>query len=207
MCPMVITPGIVPVCFGLNVTNNVHLPRAGIEAPQGPVPPAATAYCPLTRGAEIASGTAWLLVKVVVFGLLVVPTTCPGNVTLVGEKVKGKTPAPVRLRICVLAAPVINATEPLNKPATAGLKPIVMVQLAPAPKAPMHGLAPLPVTLYPLLAAMLVIVIVDPLAFVAVTVFPGETLPARVEPKVKLAGENISGEVLAPEPTPLRLTS
>jgi hypothetical protein len=176
-----------------------------MEEPQGLVPPGTTAYCPLETDAEIVSGTARLLTKVRVFELLVVPTTCAGNVTAEGEKVKGNTPVPVKLKICVLAAPVMKATEPLNEPATGGLKPAVTVQLEPEPKAPPHGLAPLPITLYPLLATTLVIVIVDPLALVAVTVLPVETLPARVELKVTLVGENVSGEALPPEPTPVRL--
>jgi hypothetical protein len=47
LCVTVTTPGIAPGCFGLNVTANVQLLCALTILPQGLVPPAAAAYCPL----------------------------------------------------------------------------------------------------------------------------------------------------------------
>ena len=87
---------IVPTAAGVKVTFKVHFAFAAKVVPQGVTPPGVAEYWPLAAKLMVED-VFWLLVNVTVFGALVVPTGCPANVKLVGEKLKGSTAPPERL--------------------------------------------------------------------------------------------------------------
>jgi len=64
--------------------------------PQGVAPPGVAEKSPLATMLAMVNAELRLLFSVTIFGGLVVPIAWPAKVTLEGEKLTGKTPAPER---------------------------------------------------------------------------------------------------------------
>jgi hypothetical protein len=89
---MVTAPGMVPDCAGVKVTASVQVLCALTVLPQGAFPPAMAENCPLAEMLVKSNVVAWLLVSVIVFAALVLPSACEAKVSDAGEKVTGSTP-------------------------------------------------------------------------------------------------------------------
>jgi len=141
----VAAPVMAPVTLGVKVTLKVHFAPAATLAPQGLVPDGAALKSPLATMLEMVSVPPELLVRVTVWGALVVPTFCAAKVRLAGDRDTGSAPVPVTSTICGLPAPeVAMATAPLVDPVLDGVKVTLRVHLADAASAPPQGEAPLP---------------------------------------------------------------
>src|ERR1022692_2498494 len=108
-------PSLPPVADGVNVTPTVH-----------------EASAPMARMLLKLTATFWLFVKVTVMAGLVSPTGSLPKLKLVGERVTGGMPLPVRLAVCgLLLALSVTVSFPLSAPKVAGVKEMRMVQVAP----------------------------------------------------------------------------
>jgi len=83
----------------------------------------------------------------------------------------------------------------------------LMVQLAPAAKAPPHGVPPLPAAVKSPLAAIEEMFTELALWFSTVTVFPALVVPVACLANESETGVNLSGAVVPPVPLPVNLTS
>ncbi len=92
-------------------------------------------------------------------------------------------------------------------PLMVGLKLTAMVHFAPAASEPPHGVAPLPAAAKLPLAAILEMLRLNAVLLVTVTVLLVLFVPTSWLVKVKLVGENVSGEEDPPEPLPDSATS
>ena len=109
-------PVIEPVDAGENVTPAVQLAPAAILAPHVFV---ATANPALAAMLVKFSGVFSRFVKVTVLAELVSPTASVPKFKLVGERLTGALPLPVRFTVCVPALSVI-VTTPEAEPTTTG---------------------------------------------------------------------------------------
>ena len=74
-----------------------------------------------------------LLVSVTETGLLVVPTVRLEKLSLLEDRLTGKTPVPVALMVCgLLLALSVMVTDPVAAPVAVGVKVTEMAQLDPA---------------------------------------------------------------------------
>jgi len=123
---MVSVPVRVPVTVGANVTLMTQLAYAATVLVQ----PLAL-KSPLAVTLVKLKGTDWLLVTVIVFGLLVVPTVWLTNITVpVGNSVTGCTPEPVRLVLWGLViASSVTVSVPLAEPRVVGVKVTLITQV------------------------------------------------------------------------------
>src|SRR5580658_2797111 len=87
----VTAPGMVPACAGVKVTSNVQVPCALTVLPQGFLPPGAAENCPLAAIPVKSSVAAWLLVRVIDFAALVLPSAWEAKVSEAGANVTGRT--------------------------------------------------------------------------------------------------------------------
>lgn len=96
-----------PVADGVKVTEIVHEPPGASVAGasrHADVSPKSEGFVPVTAIALIESGAPPEFVSVTFCVGLVVPTTCPANVRLVGDSVTaGAVPVPLRPRLCGLS--------------------------------------------------------------------------------------------------------
>src|ERR1700690_16604 len=167
LCVTVAAPLMAPFALGMKVTSNVQAAPEATVSPQGVAPEGVAAKSPLATRLEMVSVPPELLVSVTVFGALVVPTVCAGNVRLVGDTVTGSAPVPDRPMICGLPAPeVAMATDPFTAPVAEGVKVTESVHLAAFASAPPQGVVPLPLAAKFPLAVMPEIVMVPVLLFV-----------------------------------------
>ena len=75
---------------------------------------------------------------------LVLPTDTVPKESVVGDIVTGKIPFPVTSNTCVLTNPLsITVIPPTDVPVAWGVNVIVIVQVLPALKVPLHGVVPL----------------------------------------------------------------
>jgi len=148
-----------------------------------------------------------LLVIVTVCAALVVATVCAAKVRDVGAKVSGNAAVPFTSNICWATVAVsVKTTAPLMLPFApkAGENVTLNVQLwlALSNRPAMHLVVPLPAAVNSPLDAIELRVIVLALTFFTVTVFAVLVVPTASVLKVRLAGVNVSGAVLPPEPVP-----
>lgn len=123
----------VPVAPGVKVTLIVHVPPAGTEEGQVLVCEKSALLVPKMLIPVIVSATFCRFVRVVLIGLLEVPTATVPKFNEDGLKVTGLTPVPVTEIVCgLLLAESEMVTVPDFFPATVGVKVTVMLQVAPA---------------------------------------------------------------------------
>jgi hypothetical protein len=193
---MIVTPPFAfPLACGVNETLMVQL-----------APPASEV------GQLVVSAKGWLvarllmirlappvLVKVMVWGALVVPTCVAGNVRLVGdsETAAGVMPVPLRVTECGLPLALsVIVTAPFALPALCGVNVTLMVQLAP----PESDAGQLLVCAKGWLAAMLLMLRLPPPELVKVTVC-GALVVAMVWPEnVRLAADKETAARVTPVP-------
>jgi hypothetical protein len=221
-CPVPVTPTVctfgllpsvtvtapvrVPTALGVNVTVNVQVACAASVPLHGVAPPDAAVKSPLPAITGLTD-VARTLVTVTVCAALVVATPCAANVSEVGENARGNVAVPLTSRICWLTAALsFTAIPPATVPfaPNAGENVTDIVQLAPAARFRLaaQGFAPLPATANSALAASPLSVTELALAFFTVTAFTALVVPAACAANVIVAGANVSGGVLPPEPTP-----
>lgn len=118
--PTLSWPVRVPLATGVKVTLIVHLPLAGRLVPQVV---AETAKSPVGKIVIPSSCTDCSLVRVKVFGGLVVPTFRAGYVAEVGVNIAASTPVPESGTVCVCGTPLSEKTRvPVRSPAAKGVK-------------------------------------------------------------------------------------
>lgn len=120
----------VPVAVGLNVTLIMQVPLGAIEV-QLLVSLKSVAFVPAMLTFETTTVPAALtLVRVIVCGVLLVPTVWAAKVKLVGES-ETAVPVPLRVTLCgLLLALSVRVTAALRMLIVVGLKVTLMVQLA-----------------------------------------------------------------------------
>lgn len=180
-------PVLVPVCVGVKVTLIVHFFFAARLVPHVV---ADTAKSPVVEIAMLLSVTDWLLVKVNVFGLLVVPTFCFAKVALAGVNVACAMPVPDSATDCGLSGALsVNVRAPLRVPACVGVKVTFTVQFA-------FGASVAPQVLLWMakspLVAMLVMLSVETPVLVRVTVCGLLVTPTTVFENVRDFGERLT---------------
>lgn len=97
-------------------------------------------------------------------------------------------------------------TAPSMAPLMEGANVALMVQLAPAAKAPPQGVPPLPAAAKFPLAAIELMVTELALWFLTVTVFPALVVPVACLANDNETGVNLSGAVVPPVPFPVNFT-
>jgi hypothetical protein len=125
-------PARLPVVVGVNVTEIWQLPPAARDVLQVLVSPKSPdAAIPVMLSALVP-----LLVKVTIWGVLVVPTICEAKVNEFGlRSAIGPSPVPAKLAVCGLPGAVsVTAMLAVRDPAALGVKVTVAVQLPPAGK-------------------------------------------------------------------------
>src|SRR5580700_1440082 len=102
-----------PVAVGENVTIILHVPFTPIPVPQVLVWLKSLGSVPATVMLKIERGAPPGFVSVMVFSTLVVPVSCPANVTLVGDNF---TAGPVTDKLKLKAVPQPLAPPPFVVP-------------------------------------------------------------------------------------------
>jgi len=121
-------PVLVPTAFGANVTLMVHLLLAARLVVQVV---ADTAKSPVVEIAMLVNSTLWLLVRVILFGKLVVPAADMPRLAPVGISVAGSTPLPVSADVCgLLLALSLTLSVPVLWPNAVGVKVTLIGQCA-----------------------------------------------------------------------------
>jgi hypothetical protein len=123
-------PVLVPIAVGVKTTLILQLVLAARLAPQVVEE---TLKSPVVEITMLVSVTLCLLVRVNVFGRLVVPTVVPGNVTLAGANVTGSTPVPDSGTVCGLPGALsVIVRFPVRSPSWVGVNVTLITQFAPA---------------------------------------------------------------------------
>lgn len=132
-------PVRVPVAVGVKVTLTAHLsfaPKLVVHVV------ADTAKSPVVEIAMLVSVTLWLLVRLNVFAVLVVPTIHVPKDQLVGVNVAGSTPVPDSATVCgLLEALSVKLSVPVRLPSAVGVKVTLTLHVLPRPSRPPHVFA------------------------------------------------------------------
>ena len=190
-------PEAEPMAVGVKVTPTVHLAPAAMLAPHVLEEMAKGALAEMPPKLR---ATFWLLVRVTVLDLLVLPTTVLLKLRLVAESVTGALPVPVRETVCGLSrASSVKVRVPVVAPSAVGENSTPTVQLAPAAM-----LAPqvLVATRNGPLAEMPEKLSVTLCRLVRVTVLAALVSPTAIEPRLRLLEESETGAL----PLPVRET-
>jgi len=119
-----------PVAVGLKVTEMVQWPPAGRLAPQVLVCAKSAGFAPVNVRLPMGITTARLLVRVMSFAALVVPTVCVVNAEDVGETTAGTMPVPLRDAVCgLLEAASVTVSVAVSAPRTLGVRVTVIEQV------------------------------------------------------------------------------
>jgi hypothetical protein len=122
-----------PVACGVKITVIVHDPPAETVEGQLLVCEKSALLTPMRLIAVIVRAVVWRFVKVVLIGLLELPTITVPKLSELGEKVTGLIPVPFTAIVCgLLPALSEMVTVPDAVPATVGVNVTVMLQVAPA---------------------------------------------------------------------------
>jgi hypothetical protein len=117
----------VPEACGENRIESLQEARAAIGG--GHPVTEKSLVLPTTDKESELRGLDWLFESVIVFGALVVPCSCVGNVTLVGFTSNGTTPVPVIGTACGLViASCVMISVSLSAPRILGVKTTVKRQ-------------------------------------------------------------------------------
>jgi hypothetical protein len=168
-------PDAAPPAVGVNVTATVQLPApaTGVEVEQV-VPDVAMAKGPVAPMAVSVRLALPVLVRVTVWGLLVVPTNSDEKLGGDDRLTAGPVPIPMRPMLGgLLPASLVIVIDPVRVPLAVGVKVTLMVQLAPAftvlPQVFVWAKSPF--------TAMLVMVSAAFPIFVSVVLLAGEVVP------------------------------
>ena len=126
----------VPPVAGLNVTLIVQLAPAATLEPHVSVSEKSPEFAPVIPMLEILSAPVPVLLRVTLWGLVVVPTSLFPNVTFAGKSpTAGAVPVPERATVCGLPK-ALSATDSdaLLAPVVAGVNVTLIAQLLPAAK-------------------------------------------------------------------------
>jgi hypothetical protein len=191
-------PKRAPDAEGLKTTLIAQLAPAASDAPQLLV----WLKSPVVTSEEIARDMFPLLVSVIVWAVLEVPTSCAAKVSDEGDNAgSAATPVPLRLTgVGALLLLLVNHIDPVWLPSAAGLKTTLMVQLAPAPSDVPQLFVWLKSLLLIFSAEMVSAVL--PLLESATVCGPLE-VPTACEAKLRDKGENAG---TAASPVPLKTT-